>query len=179
VLPLKQSADFDISNIDYLGLSVGATTLERALGITLDSFRLSDDQAVLAEKAYKEAEKINERIEELPEITEKNYTTIRAKVRAIRDAYEELGEMSKSFIDAEMLAKLEAAEAAIAAFVEPPVVDEPDEPTQPTEPTTPTQPTTPEKPDGGNGTLIIIIAVVAVVVIAGVVVLLVLKKKKA
>lgn len=180
ILPLKQSADFDISKIDYLGLSVGATTLERPLGITIDSFRLSADQAILNAEAMEDAEKFDNRIEKLNEITADNYTSMDAKIQAARKAYENLSEQAKQFVSAEMLAKLEAAEAAIAELMaNPPVYEEPDEPTQPTEPTTPTQPTTPEKPDGGNGTLIIIIAVVAVVVIAGVVVLLVLKKKKA
>lgn len=179
ILPLKQSADFDISKIDYLGLSVGATTLERALGITIDSFRLSDDQAVLNEEAMKAAEKFDNRVEKLGEITAENYISMDAKVRAARDAYDKLSEQAKQFVSAKMLAKLEAAEAAIADFeANPPVYEEPDEPAQPTQPT---QPTTPEKPDGGNNTIIIIIiiAIVAVVVIAGVVVFVVLKKKKA
>ena len=180
ILPIKQSADFDISKIDYLGLSVGATTLERPLGITIDSFRLSADQAILNAEAMHDAAKVDARIEKLADITADNYISMGPKVQAARKAYDGLSDTAKMFVKVELLAKLEAAEAAIANFLEnPPVEEEPDEPTQPTEPTTPTQPTTPEKPDDGNGTLIIIIAVVAVVVIAGVVVLLVLKKKKA
>lgn len=183
ILPIKQSADFDISKIDYLGLSFGAVELERALGVTIDSFRLSADQAILNAEAMADAAKVDTRIEKLNEITADNYISMNPKVQAARKAYEGLSDAAKMFVNAELLAKLEAAEAAIANFMEnPPVDDEPDQPTepdQPSEPTTPSEPTNPGKTDDSNGTIIVIIAVVAVVVIAGVVVLLVLKKKKA
>ena len=124
-----------------------------------------------------DAAKVDTRIEKLNEITADNYISMNPKVQAARKAYEGLSDAAKMFVNAELLAKLEAAEAAIANFMENPPVD--DEPDQPTEPTTPSEPTNPGKTDDGNGTIIVIIAVVAVVVIAGVVVLLVLKKKKA
>ncbi len=186
VLPLSSGVvadDFDISNINFIGFDIENDTLERA-SITLDSFRLSDDQAIIEQEARKEAAKIDEKIAKLAdEITVDNYNAMKIKVRSVRSAYEELSDLEKRFVDPAMLEKLEKLEEAIDTFdpdaddpVDPPA-DDPDEPSKPTDPV---QPITPADPDPeSNNALWIIIAVVAVVVVAGVVVLVVVKKKKA
>lgn len=186
-LPLKETADFDITAIDYIGLSIDATAFESRVGIMLDSFRLSDDQAVLAAEDMKAAAKVEKRIDNLVEITADNYVSMNPKVLAARKEYDKLSDSAKKFVSAEMLAKLEQAEEAVAAFMENPPADEdpadPVDPGTPIDPTTPTPPVTPSNPgakdDGGSMTVIIIV-IVAVVVIAGAVVaVIVLKKKKA
>lgn len=179
VLPIPESADFDISKIDYMGFYIVNPEIESAVALMFDNIRLSDAQAVLAAEAKEDAANMDERIGKLDEVTADNYVSMKIKVQGARAAYEKLDELAKSFVNADMLAKLEAAEQAIVDFENAPEEPVDPEPQQPTDPQ-PQQPTTPTEPEKeGNATLIIIIVVVAVVVIAGVVVLVVLKKKKA
>ena len=184
VLPLNtgdMADDFDISNINFIGLDIENDQLERA-SLTLDSFRLSDDQAVLEEEAKKAASKVDETIGKLADtITTDNYNALKIKVRSARTAYDKLTELEKSFVDAAMLEKLQTLEQGLETF--DPDADEPaDTPDDPTD--TPDTPvvkppvSNPTQPESDN-TLWIIIAAVAVVVIGGVVALVILKKKKA
>ena len=179
ILPIPADSALNVANVNFLGFYFSpAPTLERDIAIQLDNFRLSDYQAVEKADAQEDAAKIDERIGKLDEVTADNYVSMKIKVQGARAAFDKLSDLAKTFVNADMLAKLETAEAAIVNFEENPVVDEPtvDEPTV-DEPTV-DEPTVDEPKEGGNATLIIII-VVAVVVIAGVVVLVVLKKKKA
>ncbi len=193
VLPLSSAnpnAAFDISNINFIGFYMVSPEIESSIAIQFDNFRLTDAQAVLEADAKEAAAKMDNRIEQLTEITADNYTSMKIKVQGARAVYDKLSDLEKSFVSADMLKKLETAEAAIVEFENTPV-----------EPENPTDPGTDDKKPGeddnkpadddkkpaddtktddesGNTTLIIVIVVVAVVVIAGVVVLLVVRKKK-
>ena len=170
ILPIPADAAVNLANVNYIRFYCLKPDIEAPVALQFDNFRLSDYQAVQTAEAKEDAEKIDERIGKLDEVTADNYVSMKIKVQGARAAYDKLSDQAKSFVNADMLAKLVAAETAITNFEENPPVQEPETPV------TPDEPTTPEK-KGGNTTLIIII-VVAVVVIAGVVVLIVVKKKK-
>lgn len=194
VLPLSSAnpnAEFDISNVNFIGFYMTNPEIESAIAIQFDNFRLTDAQAVLEADAKEVAAKMDSRIEQLTEITADNYSSMKIKVQGARAAYDKLSDLEKSFVSADMLKKLETAEAAIVEFENAPV--EPENPTDPgTDDKTPddddNKPADDDKKPADddtktddksdNTTLIIVIVVVAVVVIAGVVVLLVVRKKK-
>lgn len=197
VLPIPADSALNIANVNFMGFYFSpAPTLENNVGIMLDNFRLSRAQAILAEEAQEDAADVDEKIGKLDEITADNYTKMEIKVRGARAAYDGLSDLAKTFVNADMLAKLETAEKAIADFkANPPADDDEKDPEQPgteqpgteqpgttdpepQQPGTTTPDTSDKKDDGGNMGLIIGIVVGAVALVAVVVVVIVVSKKK-
>ncbi|MBR5797471.1 MAG: hypothetical protein IKY29_00815 [Clostridia bacterium] len=122
----------DPSNINYLRFFM-VNDSAGDIVIKLDNICLSDRQAVNAEAekqaaAKKAAEKVVEKINELPEITAENYQDYKLKTASCRSMYEKLSEDALTYVPKSVLDKLIAAETAIADFeANPPSDENPDE----------------------------------------------------
>ena len=123
---------FDIANINFMRFFM-VNDDGSGIVVKVDNICLSDRQAVNAEAEKqaalkKSADKVIEKINELPEITAENYQDYKLKVASARSLYDKLSEEGQEYVPTDLLKKLQKAEAAIAHYeANPPSEEQPDD----------------------------------------------------
>lgn len=200
VLPLStatatagETGDFDISAINFMRIFMVGESEELGVTVKFDNMRLTDAQAQQDAEDQYAADKVIIRIQDMDEITESNYSSMKLKVRSVRSAYDKLSDGAKAKVPGEVLAILTAAESKIEEYTkandgkkdeEKPDDGHPDDKPDDDGKSDDGKTDGDEKdPDTkGNQTTVIILVVVAVAVavaLTAVVVFLVVRKNKA
>jgi hypothetical protein len=124
---------FDITNINFMRFFMVGESGEHTITVKIDNICLSDRKAITAEAEKqaalkKSAEKVIEKINDLPEITAENYQDYKLNVASCRSLYDKLSEEGREYVPADLLKKLLKAEAAIAHYeANPPSEEQPDD----------------------------------------------------
>jgi len=171
---------FDITNINFMRFFMVGESVEHTITVKIDNICLTDRKAITAEAEKqaalkKSADKVIEKINELPEITAENYQDYKLKVASARSLYDKLSEEGQEYVPTDLLKKLEAAEAAIAHYeANPPSEEQPDDQQPDGE-----KPDDDQQPDDGKGCKgMMSVGAVAMIVMALSLGVTVLNKKK-
>ena len=106
-----KTGEINLTAINFMRFFMVGAAEDVGVTLKIDNMRLTDAYAQILAEMQKDADKVAERIEKLEEVTADNYINMASKINSARKAYDKLDDAIKALIPADIVAKLETAEA--------------------------------------------------------------------